>query len=110
MTPAEREARRRAKLVQFKPADRAALDSAAEAAGKTAPELVADLVAAYLDGGKPPPPPPVSAEETAAAQVFDRRRRQILASFAEILNQAQDDQALERIERRVSILQDMINK
>lgn len=48
LTPAERQARRRAKLVSFRPRDKEALEAAAAASGKEASELVTDIVETWL--------------------------------------------------------------
>lgn len=103
MTTAERQARRQAKIVTFRPADKAALEAAAAAVGKTTEQLVAEVVAGWLDGGKPPPSPPIRAEDIEAANVLDDSRREILGRLADILARATPAQ-VQRISDRIEAI------
>ncbi|TAN58018.1 MAG: hypothetical protein EPN20_16825 [Magnetospirillum sp.] len=105
-TNAERQARRRARVVTFAPVDREALDAAASAAGRDVAEAVAEVVDGWLRGSAPTPAP-VSTAQIDAVAILGHQRRALLERVAGIINQAQDGAALERMERRIAILEDL---
>ena len=106
LTDAERQARRRARLVTFTPADKPALVAAAEAAGQAVAPLVAQVVDAWIKGSRPTPAP-ARAEQIAAAAMVEEGRRAMLERFIAVLNRADTPEALQRIALRVAILEDV---
>ncbi len=107
LTDAEKMRRYRAARVTFKPANAVALAAAAAAAGISTADLVAQVVDGWLTGSQAAPPP-LSAAEIDAARLVDSRRRAILERLADVLSQASTPDTLERIERRLAVIEDVV--
>lgn len=109
LTAAERQARRRAKLVTFRPTDKPALEAASTAVEREIGVLVAEIVDGWLRGAMPAPVP-ATASLVAAADEFGKRRQDILDQFTAVLNRARNHEDLQRIARRIAILGDVIKE